>query len=279
MNTDQIHFAYAFLHTEPQAAARLLQLQSAEEVVIFLTKAPHHYAKQILEEMLPVNAAAILGLLPTENAIGFMVEMSHAGAAAILRVMDSAAGEKILAGLPVNDKTACRLLLNYPADAIGAWIETRVTAGFESDTAGELILDLKKKGRHDSSRQIYVVSHRRRLVGTLAFVELLRAQNQVKIGSIMNKKFASLSGATRLASALRSTIWNQLDHVAVVNRSGVLIGELSHCLLRRATAVEQKNAPVSGGGVSSALTQAYADSLWEVFDTLKGSACGPSSRN
>ncbi|TQV78792.1 magnesium transporter [Exilibacterium tricleocarpae] len=268
MNTDEIQFAFAFLKTEPEAAARLLELQPGADAATFLARAPAPDAWRALQHMLPPAAAGALEQMKVATAVDMLTRLSHSGASAILRAMDKTAKQQVLERLPVKFKAACSLLLNYSPEEVGAWLETRLLMVSGEGSVAECLIDLKKKDRQIDASRLYVVSRNRQLRGTLSFMSLLQAHPQQALASLLVEDTAAMRSRTGLASALKSPLWQQRDWVPVINRSGELIGELYHHVLRRVLAFERRVSAAAPASLATELYQAYGDSLAQVFDTF-----------
>ncbi len=264
----KIDLALAFLERKPSAAARTLEQQPMEEVACFLNELPCACASPMLAQMLPQYAARIFLQLDPKLCAGFLDEMEVSQIAAILRYSKQNVRNKILSFISEKSKIACKLLLNYSEDSVGAWMTTQVAAlpdcsvddALKRLTTEEISIDVST---------LYVIDSERHLQGSISAADLLRADLNAPIMSVMQKKTAVLQGRSSLFSIQDHQGWKTLDTLPVLNRNHQLVGVLRHIDLRKG--LEQIATTVKvhkNGDFISNICEVYGRTLLALFSSV-----------
>ena len=107
---------------------------------------------------------------------------------------------------------AFKLLLSYPTNTVGAWVEPRVLTLADDCTVGEA-RDRIARGEHIAQARIYVLDRARRLRGAVRGLTLLQVSGRKKLASILGtggrplgaRRASDGAGAQRLGTPHRST--------------------------------------------------------------------------
>lgn len=269
MTNKKIDLALAFLESQPAVAAYVLEQQSMEEVASFFNDIPHTYAAPVLEKMLPQYTAKLCLLLEPTLCAGVLAQMEISLAAAILRHSSQEMRKKILILLPEKTKIACKLLLNYSEDSVGAWMVAHVATLPNDCTAGDALKRLASEEASVDSDAIYVVDRERHLQGLISSAALLRANPDTSITSVMQKKPAILQGRASLFSIKNHDGWTSYDTLPVMNRTNQLVGMLRHVDLRKG--LDQITTTIHtphGGDPITNICEVYGGSLLALFNTI-----------
>ena len=95
MNTDQL-FIENFIAHHPVDAARILERQKIDEVVLFLKQLPHHLALSIIHNLDSFIAVKCLELLESEHSVPIIEQLPSKLISAYLRLIKQEHREKIL---------------------------------------------------------------------------------------------------------------------------------------------------------------------------------------
>ena len=272
MTDHKIELALAFLQSQPGSAAAVLEQQPVELTSEFLKEVPCKHAAAVLGKMLPQYAAKLCSTLDPSVAAEFLSALEISMVAAIMRHSDKEQ-RKILELLPERTKIACKLLLNYSEDAIGAWMMTNVITLPDDCTVEEALSRLASADAVINSDVVHVVDRERTLQGLVNVVDLLRASPNSPVTKVMNRERDAISGRTPLISAVKHTVWAHRDTVAVTNRNNKVVGVLRFADLRKGLLdISSTITEPSGSGPLTGLFEVYGSSLLALFDTISEAA-------
>ncbi len=273
MTNHKIDLALAFLKSQPGSAAAVLEHQPADYVSEFLKAVPYTHAAAVLRKMLPQYAARICNNLDPAVFASFLSAMDVSLVAAIMRHSDKEQNKKILELLPARTKIACKLLLNYAEDAVGAWMVANISTLPDDCTVEEALSRLTSEHAVVNSDAVHVVDRERKLQGLVNVVNLLRTSSNTPITKIMGKKCDAISGRTALISAANHTVWAHQDTVAVTNRNNQMVGVLRHADLRKG--LDNTSSTItksSGSDPFTGIYEVYGSSLLALFSTISDAA-------
>ncbi len=246
-----------FLRRHPPDAARVLETLPPEEATAYLQDVPVKLAAPVVAAMLPFYAALCLARLAADTATALLGRVPATSAAAVLRRMPQAPREALMASLPARTALGLRLLLRYPANTVGAWMEPAVPCL----PAGILVHDAWSRLLREAEtldRFVHVVDREQALVGRIATADLLRANEAMLIDRLlMANAPPALAARTDLAHALRQPHWPESDPLPVISHERRFLG-----VARFATLVEAQNEPFEGQP-----TTVFRGTLMELMET------------
>ncbi|MCC7326378.1 MAG: magnesium transporter [Burkholderiales bacterium] len=247
----------AFLASHPDAAARVLEQLPHEDAAALFERVPARLGAGVLNAMLPYTAARCLQLVEAPRAAMLLAAISVPAASAVLRNVPEAQRTRVLDLLPTATALACRALLGYPEDSVGACVDTEIIALRPGSRASEA-LDALRTARSVPAGPVYVVDALRRPLGQIGLPELMRADAQQRLDALMVPVPATLPAVTPLAGAQGHPAWRDVDVVPVVERGGGLVGVVLRHALRRA----QRSRSASIAPAPEALAALLALSYW-----------------
>jgi len=269
MDEQRVDLALAFLQSQPGAAAAILEQQPMAQVAEFLSGLPHTYGALVLAKMLPQYTARLCRIFKPTIAAGLLSEMDISLVATIMRHCRSDLCRQLLELLPDKTRLACRLLLNYSEDAVGAWMSANVSTLPDECNVEQALTRIAEDRQAIDNGMSLVVDRQRHLKGTVTQVALLRAPTTTPITSIMLRSSESISARTALKSAIDNPLWADRDSIPVTNRNQKLVGILRHQDFRKGLAQisnqigqPQNSDPIAG------IFEVYGSSLLILFATL-----------
>ncbi len=245
----------AYLQAHPIDAARELERLSAQDVTALLEQAPARLTGPVLEAMLPGIAAAGVTPLPVAQAALSLGAMRAPGAAGILRHMPEALRQTLLAELPTAMALACRTLLRYPDDAIGALVDTGVVSLPVTARVHEALEAVRRRSG-DADADVYVVSEDLRLSGVVTLAALLRADGSARLDTLQ-RRVPALPALMPWSGAAADKAWNEANSLPVVEYGGRFLGALSALALRQALAARRGAAVRSGDSLAGLMGEGY----------------------
>ncbi len=263
--------ATAYLRLHPESAARLLESMSVEEANEVLNGVDVATAALVVGYMLPTCAARCMERQPPAEAAQLLERLGSTEAVAVLRHLPSDLRDGVLNALGPQWLMAFKLLLSYPMNAVGAWVEPRVLTLPDDCTAGEA-RDRIARGSSQTQARIYVLDRSHRLRGAVRGLALLQVGNRKKIASILEPADA-LWARDPLEAALEHGVWERHTEAPVINRDEEFIGVISYADLRKAFR-QINHVPGSNGDREIAevteLIAIGAGSVWRSIGDLIG---------
>jgi len=254
----------AFAETHPGDAARVLERLTVADASAFLTLLPARLGAPVLRHMLPTSAARCLEQLDNEVAAGMIRDLDAQAGTAILRYVGLPRRDQLVTQLPTASALAFRLLLTYPEDTVGAWINPHSLA-VTPDTPASDVLERLRQSSESSETYIYIINANQRLLGMVQLVDLLRARRGITVEQLMRSTRHHLSARASLAAAFESEGWQEFHALPVVERPERFIGALEYPVLCRAL---KQPLPGEAAAASTEGLALLARAYWRVFAEL-----------
>ena len=261
----------AYLRMHPEAAARLLESMPVEQANAVLNAVDAATAAPVVGHMLPTCAAACIEQQPPADAAQLFERLGSRESVSVLRHLQNDLRENVLSSLGPQWLMAFKLLLSYPTNTVGAWIEPRVLTLPDDCTAGEA-RDRVARSSHQAQARIYVLDRARRLRGAVSGVALLQVSSRKKIVTLLEPADA-LWAREPLATAQEHGIWERHTEAPVVNRDEEFIGVISYADLRKAFRQIHHVAGQNGDRDMAEVSELFAigaGSLWRSIGDLIG---------
>ena len=230
--------SYAFLEAHPADAARVIERLAPASSAALLRSAPLRLAAPVLRQMLPLAGARCLERLSDGEAAGLLRGVGPQAGVALVRYLSVDGRARLLAQLPTALTLAYELLLGYPEDSVGAWMDPRPLALPADMTAGEA-LERVRNADEALLTDPYVIDNNQRLLGYVELADLLRANAASTLARLLRPSPHRLPAQALLAGLPEHPAWHEGSALAVVERDDRLVGSLTHASLLRALSLEQ----------------------------------------
>jgi magnesium transporter len=261
--------AAAYLRLHPVTAARLLESMPADEANSVLAAVDVETAAPVVGQMLPTSAArCVERLAPADGAL-LLERLGSQEAVAVLRHLSSEHREALLNSLGAPWLMAFKLLLSYPTNTVGAWIEPRVLTLPDDCTVGEARDRIARSDQLAPTR-IYVLDRSRRLRGAVQGLSLLQVASRKKLATILEPAPA-LWARDPLATAQEHSVWERHTEAPVINRDEEFIGIITYADLRKAFRQVNRVSPNGADREIAEVTELIAigaGSLWRSLGDL-----------
>ena len=261
--------ADAYLRLHPESAARLLESLPVDQANAVLSAVDTATAAPVVSQMLPTHAARCLEQQQPHDSALLLEKLGSQESVAVLRHMPATLRESVLDCMGPQWLMAFKLLLSYPTNTVGAWVEPRVLTLPDDCNAGEARERIARSDQVNQAR-IYVLDRSRRLRGAVRGLALLQVPHRKALASILEPADA-LWARDLLVTAQESAIWERHTEAPVVNRDEEFIGVISYADLRRA---HRQNLHGSGVGNEREIAEVTeliaisAGSLWKSLGAL-----------
>jgi len=269
MSVGKIDLALAFLQSHADEAAAILEQQPIDQVAQFFLHVPLSEASLVIQKMFPQYTAKLFKSLPEPTAAGLLAKMDFSYIVEIIRHSETDLKNQLLQLLPNKTKIACRLLLNYPEDAAGAWMITNITTLPDDCTVEEALARLIVDKETTMLDTIYIVDRGNLLKGSVTSINLLRAAANSPIRLLMHKNPEAISARTSLITVANLPVWNHLDTIPMVNRNQQLVGVLHHADMRKGLKqIATTIAPSASANPISGIFEVYGNSLVALLNVV-----------
>jgi magnesium transporter len=261
----------SYLDAHASEAARVLERMPSQDSAALFARVPARTGAPALAAMLPSAAARMIALLDDAIALALLAAVGTQTAVAILRLTAQPRRTQLLGGLPTATAIAARLMLGYPEDSVGAWIDPDVIALPPETRAGEALARVRA-GEETIVDQLYVIGPDQRLLGIVELHKALRAAEGATLEGLMTPSAVILSAITPLTSAATQRGWERSSVLPVVERDGRLIGVLRRGTLARALVRGRLPSQVAGEPpLSGIIARGYWDAVSGLAEALVSS--------
>ncbi len=244
-------FAELAGHLEAPDLADVLALLGDETRLLAVRALPPEVSAAALAEM-PEEAHAeeTLAALDAGEAADILEELEDDDAADILGELEPSEQERILA--EVEDPTEVEQLLRYDEETAGGLMTTHVVTVQDTVTAAQALEDIRRQADEvDDFYQIFVVDHRRRLVGYLPLKSLVVSQLDRPVRAIMEAPDITVTPDLDQEEVARMMARYNLPSVPVVAGDGRLLGRVTFDDVDDVVEAETTEDMLKFGGVSA----------------------------
>ena len=232
----------AVLRIDPEIRQTVLTVLSPGDAANLIEDIPDEHAADIIEQLPATEAAAILN------------EMDSDDQADVLGEMDGDDAEAILAEMAPEEARDARRLLRYEDDEAGGLLITEVLAFEEGQTVGEVLHVLSSaadSGEERHEKEIYVISHWRRLIGVVPLNELALSRHSLPLAEMVVPR-SYVEDTAKLDDLIDYFNRNDVSSVPVINPHARLIGVVTREAVdearkERAEAESRKLQGIVGG--------------------------------
>ena len=254
----------AFVTAHPAEAARILERLNAPDAAALFERVPARAGAPVLTAMLPSAAARVITALDTRAALSLLATTGTQATVTILRQISEPQRSELVAGLPTATAMASRLLLHYPDDSVGAWVDPDIVVLPPETTVAEA-LDRVASGNESQVELVFSVDRDQRLMGAISVHELLRISGTAKLASVARKPQTVLTASATVSGIARRRGWQQSPVVPVIDRNEQLIGVLRRSALDRALA---RGLRLEEPDNRQPLAAMFAQGYWSAFSIL-----------
>lgn len=276
----------AYVESHPGDAARVLERLPADATAAFLASIPVRIAAPLAGQMLPPLAARCLEELDDDAVVGILRALGPQRGSLIMRYLPELRRLAVISLLPTALAIVYQLLLGYPEDSVGAWMDPAAPSASPSTTAGEALERIRRSPAGEAA-ELSVVGSDQRLVGVLSVAALVRAGKDVPVSQIMRPADHMLPARASLGMVQAHEGWIESRALPVVERNERFVGVLRYGTLLQAIRPQGGPARVAGDG---GIVETIGELVWSMFSGLiqavisllpagaRTSAASPSAR-
>jgi magnesium transporter len=247
-----------FAQEHPSDVARLLDRGEAEVVAPLLDGLDREASGRLLSRMNPSSAASVVARLNSDAAAELLRTAGVSRAALILSHSDATTRLSVLDAMTGREAHAIRRLLIHSARTAGSIMDAMVLSVAVDASVGEALAQVKQHAEH-AMFYVYVVDRDQRLVGVVTLRELLAADGDESIQTLMRDRPEAIGARSSLLAIAAHPGWRHYHAMPVVDERGILLGAIRYDTARSierelGQAVRQSDVSQTAG----ALAQLYA---------------------
>ncbi|MBI4054772.1 MAG: magnesium transporter [Elusimicrobia bacterium] len=213
-----------FIDVDAQQAAIALEGLQEQDASAIIRHLPHGAAAACLQHVQPVFAASVLEQLLPEPASSILETLSPDHVADIFRSFSIEAKTALLESLAPERKKEIQELLSYPEDSAGRLMRTDLLAFYKDLTVREVIHRMRSVASKRASTYTYVVGPENKLVGVLNMRDLLLADSEAPIETVMRRDVVAVPPFTDREELVHLAHDKHFISIPVVDGQGKLIG-------------------------------------------------------
>jgi len=222
---DFVRLRQLFAGQEPADVADAIEsLEPGERAVVFRLLR-REAAADTFEHLAPDAQEGLIKALGQEQVATILNDMSPDDRTQLLEELPAAVTKQMLALLSPDERKVARRLLGYPEDSIGRLMTPDFISARADWTMREVLEHVRKHGQDSETLNVInVVDDRGKLIDDLRIRQVLLADPDAKVSSIVDGNFISLSAADDQERAVQ--VFKEYDRVAfpVTDTGGVLLG-------------------------------------------------------
>ena len=241
------HLALRFLEDHPDESARLLESLAPAAAAELLAHSPPALAADVLRRLVPSFGVGCLEALPRERAAAVIEALPLGAAAVLLRRVDAESRAETLRELTAPTATALGRLLSYPEDSAGGRMDPRVFTLPEDIRVADAVERLRARPEY-AMYYLYVVDREQRLRGVLNYRDLLLANDEATLASVMRSPVVQLPATASGEALIGAPAWRVYLALPVVDPDGILVGVVRSEALRDLEWSRTEPAPAAGAG-------------------------------
>lgn len=214
-----------FIDTDPQQAALALESLSPRGAASVVRALPHDAATRLLARVHPQSEAAIYEHLVPEPAATLLGLADADDAADAFRALTDESRRVLLASLSPERRRELEERLSYPDHSVGQIMRTDVVAFSKDANVRDVVTRLKTitATKHPQS-YAYVVDAQRRLLGVLNMRDLLLAEDDARVETIMRTDVISVPAHIDREELISEPKVKGYLSIPVVDAQGRLLG-------------------------------------------------------
>ncbi len=214
-----------FIDTDPQQAALALEGLSPRGAASIVRALPPEAAARLLARVHPQSEAAIYEHLVPEPAATLLGLADADDAADAFRALTDESRRVLLASLSTERRRELEERLSYPEHSVGQIMRTDVVAFSKDASVRDVVARLKTitATKHPQS-YAYVVDAQRRLLGVLNMRDLLLAEDDARVETIMRTDVVSVPAHIDREELISEPKVKGYLSIPVVDAQGRLLG-------------------------------------------------------
>jgi magnesium transporter len=250
----------------PLNAAQRLEEMSSQAAAQALAEHPATVLVPVFASLAPDRAPAILKRLPAALRKSLLEELPPNETVRLLAQLDEGERSKVTAKLDPSVVEEIERMLQYPVDSAGRLMEPRIIY-FRGSLTVEATIDRLRQSRAQSTRSLFIVDERGKLIGRVNLQEIAVAPHGTRLLELARPVTATVGPTATREEVVDVLERHKLVDLAVVDSDGRLQGIIYHATLIQAIH-EEALADMQTMVGASAEERALSSSLFAITKRL-----------
>lgn len=270
MTERKFNLALSFINEAPEAAAKILEQSTIDDVAQFMESIPLDQQLLVLDNLLPGYAARLCQKMGNSISAAILSDLDASTIARIIRLMPKAEAEALLQLLPRKRRESANTLLKYSIRFIGAWMQPNTRTVSSEMTVEEVLNYLQEEAEGTSAEFLYIVDREASLKGRISYLKLLKANSSTQVRDIMERDVPHVPVNMLLENALELPYWKDADTLAVTDKDIKFHGLIRHADIRFALlqGQDQQYTQSNNEDLLTGITGVYGKTLLVLFNNL-----------
>jgi len=208
----------------PVLADRLEALNTTDRMLLFRAL-PRKQASEVFAYLEPPQQNELIANLASEDARHILADLTPDDRTALLEELPGEVTQRLLNLLSPEDVKEARTLLGYPEESVGRLMTPDYVAVRPDWSIQQALDHIRKRGQDaETVNIIFVVDDRWKLIDDLRLRQILLADPQAAVDTILDRTFFAVRATDDREKAVR--VLQEIDRVAlpVTDSEGVLLG-------------------------------------------------------
>lgn len=205
--------------------SELLEELDNEVAVVIFRLLKKEKAADVFSYLSSGKGAELLDMFTAQQLSDVMSNLEPDERVALMEELPGHLTQRLMNSMELTDRKLVQKLLGYPDESVGRLMTPRYVKVREDWTVQKAMEHIRKFGHSvETVNVIYVVDEKEKLIDDLRLNQLILADPEAKISSLMDESFEALSAFDDQEEAVK--MLSKYDRVAmpVVDSGGVLVG-------------------------------------------------------
>jgi Mg/Co/Ni transporter MgtE len=254
-------------HTE--AAVRIVEKQPDQDIVNLVSNLPTIVAARLMGQMDLLKGAHVLKQLDSKIAADLLEKIPTNVAISLFRILNKEQGEQLLSKVNQEKQEQILRSLKFPKDSVGAHMDPAIFSLDQQLLVGECVEKINSC-QHELGRNVLIVDQARKLKGYVGLQELMSANPEQKVLTLLKTDLPSILADTRISKNLLDDFELSLwwDQIPVKDSDGVLLGVIGKTKFSENDTQHESSAR-RAWQASGALAELYQIGLTSLFRSTK----------
>ena len=218
------------LHLLPHAdVAEILAAMPSNDAAVAFRFMPRDDAAEAFAYLLPEDQEDIIAALGNEAAVRVVEAMSADDRARLLDELPEGVAHRIVGSLSPEARKTTQAILGYPARSVGRLMTPDYIAVRPDWNIAQAVDHIRRVGRDaETVNVVYVVDEQGKLIDDLRLRQIIFADPNATVESIMNRQFVTLRAEQDQSEAVAALTHYDRVALPVIDSRGVLLGIVTH---------------------------------------------------
>lgn len=235
--SNDLALSHLFCENHPSDAASILVRLPPEYVSAFLSSLSPAQGMSLIQRMPTAYATQLLSYFEDDYSARLIAHADFSTAARLLRPLPAVQREQLMRRVDAVQTAQLNRILNYAPGCVGNLVEIPLLTALGDWSVKHTQRELKKISRR-ALFDFPVVDDEHRFLGSVTVHALLSARDNRRLDDLCEGKELVLPAYATIASVINHPAWERSFSIPVVDRDGILLGQLHRSVL---------NAYIRGG--------------------------------